>query len=150
VLVYTTDPLPEDIEVTGPVKATLYAASSAIDTDFWMGLVDVREDGYATLIQDGIIRASARDGQGSAPPLRPGEPTRFDIDLWATSIVFRKGHCIRVEVTSSAFNKFARNTNSGEPLAEASRIVVARQTIFHDREWPSCIFLPIRPAQHRH
>lgn len=146
VLVYTTEPLPADVEVTGPIKATLYAASSATDTDYWVGLVDVREDGYATLVQDGIIRASARDGQGSAPPLVPGQPTRFDIDLWATSVVFRKGHRIRVEVTSSAFNKFARNTNSGEALADASRIVVARQTIYHDRDHPSCIHLPIRPS----
>lgn len=144
VLVYSTEPLDADVEVSGAITATLYASSSAVDTDFWVGLVDVRNDGYATLIQDGIIRASARSGDGKAPPLNPGMPTRFDIDLWATSVVFRKGHRIRVEVTSSAFNKFVRNTNSGEPLAEAKTLVVARQTIHHDADHPSHILLPVR------
>jgi putative CocE/NonD family hydrolase len=148
VLVYSTEPLIGDVEVTGPVKATLFAASSAVDTDFWIGLVDVREDGYATLVQDGILRASARDGIGDAPPLEPGKPVRFDIDLWAASIVFRKGHRIRVEVSSSAFSKYARNTNSGEPAADAARVVVARQAIHHDAAHPSHILLPVigRPA----
>lgn len=143
VLVYSTEPLVEDVEVTGPVTAVLYAATSAVDTDFWMGLVDVRPDGFGTLIQDGIVRASARSGAGQTELLEPGRVYRFEIDLWATSILFRAGHRIRVEITSSCFNKYARNTNTGVSLAEAASPVRARQSIYHDREHPSHILLPI-------
>ena len=89
------------------------AATSAPETDFWLGLVDVNEAGYGTQIQDGIIRTSYRDGEGRAPHLEPGEAVCYDIDLWSTSYTVRKGHRLRLEVTSSCFNKYDRNTNTG-------------------------------------
>lgn len=145
-LVYSTGPLERSVEVTGPIKATLHVSSTAIDTDFWVGLVHVRDDGYATLVQDGILKTSHRDGEGKAPPLQPGEIYRLDIDLWATSILFQRGEQIRIEISSSAFDKYARNTNTGDPIAEASRTIVARQTIYHDALRPSHILLPLRAA----
>lgn len=143
VLVYSSGPLDTDMEVTGPIAATLYVASSAVDTDFWVGLVHVRADGYATLLQDGILRTSFRDGAGNAEPLVPGEIYKLDIDLWATSVRFKRGEQIRVEVSSSAFNKYVRNTNTGEPMADAAKIIVARQTVYHDRKHASNIVLPV-------
>lgn len=142
-LVYSTGPLDRDMEVSGPVVATLYVSSSAVDTDFWVGLVHVRADGYATLLQDGILKSSFRDGQGKAPPLRPGEVYRLDIDLWATSILFKQGEQIRLEISSSAFNKYNRNTNTGEPIAGAAHTIVARQTLHHDTAHPSHVVLPV-------
>lgn len=143
VLVYSSGPLAQEIEVTGPITATLHVSSTAVDTDFWVGLVHVRADGYATLVQDGILKTSFRDGVGKAPPLEPGRIYTLDIDLWATSVLFKKGERIRVEVSSSAFNKYNRNTNTGEPIADASRTIVARQTVHHGGEHPSRIVLPV-------
>ena len=148
VLVYATPPLAEPLELTGPIEVVLHAASSAVDTDFWAGLVDVNPAGYATLIQDGIIRASARLGDAPAPPLTPGEVVAYRIDLWATSYELKAGHRLRLEVSSSCFNKFDRNTNTGLPLGQAAGTVVAHQTLFHDALRPSHILLPLvrRPA----
>ena len=147
VLVYSTPPLAEPLEITGPIEATIHAASSAVDTDFWLGLVDVSPDGYGTLIQDGILRASARFGDQSAPPLRADEIVAYRIDLWAASYLLKAGHRLRLEVTSSCFNKFNRNTNTGQPIGQADRTVVARQTIYHDAQHPSLVMLPLaRPA----
>ena len=143
VLVYSSGPLEKDIEITGPIAATLYVSSSAVDTDFWVGLVHVRADGYATLLQDGILKTSFRDGKGNAPPLEPGQIYKLDIDLWSTSLHFKQGEQIRVEISSSAFNKYNRNTNTGEPIADASRTIVARQTVHYGGEHPSKIVLPV-------
>jgi hypothetical protein len=147
VLVYTSTPLAQDLEVTGPVVVKLYAASTAPDTDFTAKLVDVRPDGYAQNLQSGIVRARYRRSTTNPAPLTPGEVTEFIIDLWATSQVFKAGHCIRVEISSSNFPLWDRNPNTGGPvtLTTAAALQTAEQTIFHDARYLSHILLPIIP-----
>ena len=145
VLVYSTPPLERDTEVTGPVTVTLYASSSARDTDFTAKLVDVSPDGYARNLTDGIIRARYRNPRSSASLLQPGQVYEFNIDLWATSNLFRKGHQIRVEISSSNFPRFDRNTNTGAPIGTDSDFVSALQTVHHTAEYPSHVTLPIVP-----
>jgi putative CocE/NonD family hydrolase len=143
VLCYSTPPLSRDVEVTGPVTVTLYAASSAPDTDFTAKLVDVGPDNsYARNLTDGIIRARYRKG-GKPQLITPGEVYEYQIDLWATSNVFKKGHQIRVEISSSNFPRFDRNTNTGKPNNEDPGFVTAMQTVLHDSKHPSHIVLPI-------
>ena len=145
VLVYSTPPLERDTEVTGPVTVTLYASSSARDTDFTAKLVDVSPDGYARNLTDGIIRARYRYPRSPASLLQPGQVYEFNIDLWATSNLFRKGHQIRVEISSSNFPRFDRNTNTGEPIGTDGDFVSALQTVHHTAEYPSHVTLPIVP-----
>jgi hypothetical protein len=146
VLCYTSAPLPADLEVTGPLAVTLFAASSATDTDWTVKLVDVHPDGYAQNLQEGIVRASYRVPGAAPSPIRPGEVYEYAIDLWATSNVFLAGHRIRVEVSSSNFPHWDRNTNTGLPGATADRVLTARQTVCHDAGRPSYILLPVIPA----
>jgi len=145
VLVYSTPPLEQDVEVTGPVKLTLWASSSARDTDFTGKLVDVYPDGKAYNLCDGIVRAQYRNGMDKPALLEPGQATRFDIDLWVTSNLFKRGHRIRIEVSSSNFPRFDRNPNSGKPFGTDTELLSAKQTIFHDREHPSQLVLPVIP-----
>jgi putative CocE/NonD family hydrolase len=142
VLTYTTPPLERDTEVTGPVVVRLWASSSATDTDFVARLVDVYPDGRAMNVTDGIVRARYR--AGSQPSLiEPGRAYCFEIDLWSTSIVFRAGHCIRLQVTSSCFPRWDRNPNTGHTLGADAELQPARQTIFHDSERASHVVLPV-------
>ena len=145
VLVYTTPALEQDLEVTGPVKLVLWAASSARDTDFTGKLVDVHPDGKAYNLCDGIVRAQYRNGTEHSVLLEPGQATQFEIDLWVTSNVFRRGHRIRLEVASSNFPRFDRNPNSGKPFGTDTELLSARQTVFHDRDHPSHLLLPVIP-----
>ena len=146
VLVYSTPPLEHDTEVTGPLTITLYAATSARDTDFTAKLVDVGpDDCCARNLTDGIIRARYRQPRTAAALLNPGEIYEYAIDLWATSNLFKKGHRIRVEISSSNFPRFDRNTNTGNTTAEDSEMITATQTICHDALHPSRIVLPIVP-----
>ena len=145
VLVYTSDRDDRALEVTGPLAVTLFAASSAPDTDFTAKLVDVRPDGFAQNLADGIVRARYRNSRETPTLLTPGEVSRFTIDLWATSHVFLPGHRIRVEISSSNFPRFDRNLNTGEDQATATRWQTARQTVFHDPRYPSHIVLPVIP-----
>ncbi len=148
VLCYTTPPLEHDVEVTGPIKAVLYAATDAVDTDFTAKLVDVYPDGTAIIIQDGIVKAMYRNNDFANPtPLTPGAAEEYTIDMWATSNVFKAGHRIRIEVSSSNFPRYNRNLNKGEPVAAATEAVTARQTIYHDPEYPSHIILPVIPGR---
>ena len=144
-LCYTSAPLNEDTEVTGPVKVVLYAASSALDTDFTAKLVDVCPCGCARNLTDGIVRARYRKSSTMEALLTPGQVEEYEIDLLATSNVFKAGHQIRVEISSSNFPRFDRNPNHGGVIATATKTdcVPALQTIFHDREYPSHIVLPI-------
>ena len=143
VLVYTSDVLSKDIEVTGPVVVRLYAASDAADTDFTAKLVDVYPDGRAYNIVDGIIRARYRKGPEAPPTLiQPNTAIEYTIDLWSTSNVFKQGHRIRVEVSSSNFPRFDRNPNTGELPHKATSMRSALQTVFHDAQRPSHILLP--------
>ncbi|WP_078428226.1 CocE/NonD family hydrolase [Alkalihalobacterium alkalinitrilicum] len=146
VLVYTSEILKESLEVTGPVKVVLYAASTARDTDFTAKLVDVHPDGKAYNIADGIIRASHRNQNESAPSLiEPNKVYCYEIDLLATSNLFKEGHQIRVEISSSNFPRFDLNLNTGEAGRDSSRINQATQKIFHSDQYPSHIVLPIIP-----
>ena len=144
VLVYTGATLTYDLEVTGPILAHLHVASSAPDTDFTVALVDVFPDGRATLIQDGILRASYRHGTDDIAPLEPGCPCKLTVDLWSTSYLVKAGHRLRVEVSSSCFNRYDRNLNTGGPNGRAAIARIAHQTLFHDAERASCIMLPIQ------
>jgi putative CocE/NonD family hydrolase len=147
VLVFTSGELKEDLEVTGPIVVHLWAVSSAPDTDFVARLVDVHPDGYAQNLIDGIIRARYRNFErGEAPSLiEPGVAYEYEIDLWSTSNVFRAGHRIRLDVTSSNFPRWDRNPNTGHEFGASSEQAVARQTILHDREHPSYVVLPVVP-----
>ena len=147
VLVYTTGELKEDLEVTGPIKVHLWAISSATDTDFVARLVDVHPDGYAQNLTDGIIRARYRRfaHREAASLIEPGRAYEYEIDLWATSNIFRAGHRIRLDVTSSNFPRWDRNPNTGHEFGADTELEIAHQTIFHDSEHPSYLVLPIVP-----
>jgi uncharacterized protein len=145
VLVYQTAPLTEPIEVTGPISAVLYAATSARDTDWTVKLVDVHPDGFAQNLQDGIVRARYRESRMKAAPVEPERTYEYTVDLWATSNVFLPGHRIRVEVSSSNFPRFDRNLNTGEDTPTATRMTKANQTVYHDGQRPSHVVLPVVP-----
>lgn len=146
VLVYTSEPLTDPLEVTGPVKVYLWAATDAKDTDFTAKLVDVLPDGRAYNLTDGIIRARYRNGYRRSPDLQ-GEVVAYEIDLWATSNVFLPGHRIRVEISSSNFPRFDANPNTGSTIKDSDQMEVARQTIYHTDQHPSHILLPVIPAK---
>jgi uncharacterized protein len=151
VLVYTSEELAENYTAIGPVYATLYAASSAPDTDFVARLVDVYPDGRAMVVTDGIIRASARESYPAPGTIKPAQPTLIEpgevyeyvIDLWASGITFLEGHRLRVEITSSSFPRWDRNLNTGEDTKDSARSEVAHQRVFHDPERPSNITLTV-------
>jgi putative CocE/NonD family hydrolase len=147
VLVYSTPPLGADLEATGPVSLVLHAATTARDTDWTAKLVDVYPDGRAINVADGILRARYRESLSAAVPVTPGQVYEYRVDLGSTSNVFKAGHRIRVEVSSSNFPCFDRNLNTGGALGE-ERIgdaVVATQTVFHDGARPSRLVLPVVP-----
>jgi putative CocE/NonD family hydrolase len=145
VLVYTGAPLEKAMEVTGPIKVVLYASSSAPDTDFTAKLVDVRPDGYAQNLADGILRARYRESASTPKLLQRDEVCEFTIDLWATSHVFLPGHCVRVEISSSNFPRFDRNLNTGGDQATGATFQTAEQSVFHNARYRSHILLPIIP-----
>ena len=146
VLCYTTPALETPVVVHGPVAVELWAASSAPDTDFTAKLVDVAADGTAHNLADGIVRGRYRDSlrQRSAP-LEPAVPTLFRIDLWDLAHTFLPGHCIRLEISSSNFPRFDRNTNTGNELGRdgASDVVAATQPVFHHVGHASALVLPV-------
>ena len=145
VLVYTTEFLTEDLEIVGPVTLVLYAASSAVDTDFVAKLIDVYPDGRAINVAEGILPARYRNGLRQAELMEPGEVYKMEVDLIGTANLFRTGHRIRVHVTSSHFPQFARNLNTGEPFGTSSVMIVAEQTIHHSADRPSHVMLPVIP-----
>jgi putative CocE/NonD family hydrolase len=146
VLVFSTPPFVRDMEVTGWVSVELFAASSARDTDFTALLVDVAPDGYARFLTDGIVRARYRKSTAGPPVfLTSGQVEKYKIDLWATSNVFKAGHKMRVYVSSSNFPRFDPNRNTGEPIADATGGVKARQAIYHDATHPSALVVPVVP-----
>jgi uncharacterized protein len=145
VLVYSTPPLDEDKEVTGPVTLDLFASSSAVDTDFTAKLVDVAPDGFAKNLTEGILRARYRDSMSAPKLIEPGHVYEYKIDLWSTSNIFLKGHRIRVEVSSSNFPRFDRNLNTGKSASESNTAVTATNTVYHDAQHPSALILPVIP-----
>ena len=143
VLCYTTQPLEQDLEVTGPVKVKLFATSDALDTDFTAKLVDVFPNGYAMNLCDGIMRARYRESFETATLLEPGKIYEYEINLGDTSNVFLKGHCIRLEISSSNFPHFDRNPNTGHEFGVDDELQNAHQTILHNETYPSHILLPV-------
>jgi putative CocE/NonD family hydrolase len=144
VLLFTTPTLEQPLEVTGRVKVILWASSSAKDTDFTAKLTDVHPDGRSMLVLDGIIRARHRDSMEREDFMEPGKTYKFEIDLWSTSIIFNKGHKIRVAVSSSNSPRFDANPNTGGQSWSEPNPVAAKNTIYHDAERPSHIVLPVR------
>jgi uncharacterized protein len=146
VLVYSSKPLGEDMEATGPVTLELWAKSSAVDTDFTAKLVDVAPNGLALNLTDGILRMRYRDSQEKPEMMNPDQVYKITVDLWATSNVFKKGHILRLEVSSSNFPRFDRNLNTGAEQATSREFISATNTILHDAEHPSALVLPVIPA----
>ncbi|WP_100404995.1 CocE/NonD family hydrolase [Bacillus solitudinis] len=145
VLCYTTEVLESSLEVIGAVKAIIYASSSAKDTDFTVKLVDVHPDQRAFILTEGIIRGRYRNSFEKEKLLVPNQTYEFQIDVGATANLFKAGHQIRVEISSSNFPKFDANTNTGGVIAEEqnSDTIVAKNCIFHNQQFPSRIILPI-------
>lgn len=137
VLVYTTGPLTSDLEVTGPVRALLFAATDAPSTDWVVRLCDVDEEGVSRNVTDGVLRTQPAEGVDP--------PRAHEVDLWSTSIVFRAGHRIRVQITSSNFPRWDRNLNTGERCDRATDIRTAHQTVYHDADRLSRLVLPTVP-----
>jgi putative CocE/NonD family hydrolase len=146
VLVFTTPRLRRDVEVTGPITVTLWARSSAHDTDWTAKLDDVYPRGPSMLIEYGIQRARYRASQTHPTPIRPGRIYRYSIRIWPTSNLFKAGHRIRLEISSSNFPMYDRNPNTGHPFAQDAQLRTARQTIYHDARHPSAITLPLVPG----
>ncbi|MGH7970726.1 MAG: CocE/NonD family hydrolase, partial [Limisphaerales bacterium] len=145
VLSFTTPAFKHDFEVTGHIKLVLYASSSAVDTDFTGKLVDVWPNGFAQNLTEGILRARYCDSQAKPDYLNPGHIYKFTIDLWSTSNVFKAGHKLRLDISSSNFPRFDRNPNTGDSPESASRWVKATNVIYHDRAHPSVLVLPVMP-----
>jgi len=145
ILVYTTEPLQHDLEVTGPVELTLFAASSQPDTDFTGTLVDVHPDGRAIIICEGIIRARYRQSNETPTLIEPGAVLEYRFSLSETSNVFKAGHRIRLEVSSSNFPRFDRNQNTGNLEGVDDEVTDADQMIHHSAEYPSHLTLAVIP-----
>jgi putative CocE/NonD family hydrolase len=152
VLVFQTPPLTNDVEVTGRLIVKLWAASNSPDTDFTAKLIDVYPPsmdfpaGVDLNIGDSIVRARYRKGPGKAELLTPGQPYEFTIEMYPTSLVFMRGHRIRLDISSSNFPRFDVNPNTGEPLNDNRRWRIAENSIYADPQHPSHIVLPIIPA----
>ena len=145
VLVYTTEPLDEDLTVIGPVQVELWASSSARDTDFTAKLVDVHLDGYAHNVSEGIVRARFRNSDYLESWITPGAVHDYTIDMGYTANVFRKGHRIRLEISSSNFPHFDRNLNTATPFGEGAEPKTATQRVLHDHLHPSQLVLQVAP-----
>jgi uncharacterized protein len=145
VVSYTSDVLERDVDVVGPVEVVLYAASSVRDTDFVVRLCDVHPDGRSIFITEGILRAryrNSRDGD-STELLEPGEVAEYRLRCYPTANVFRRGHRLRLDVTSSSFPRCSRNLNTGEDVGTGTRVAVARQAVLHTDRYPSHVKLPV-------
>jgi uncharacterized protein len=145
VLVYTSAPLSEDLEVTGPVRTVLYVSTSVNDTDFTAKLVDVQPDGRPLLVTDGIQRLRYRLSLDKPVFVKRNQAYQISVDCGVTSYVFSSGHRIRLEISSSNFPRFDRSLNSTGPNADQTRLPKARQTVFHEKGYPSSVILPIIP-----
>jgi len=145
VLVYSTAPLSEPLEICGPLTVRLHAASSARDTDWTAKILDVHPDGFAQRLNDGIVRARFRRSTEEESFLEPGRVESYDIDAWSTCVLMGEGHRLRLEISSSAFPKFDRNLNTGGRIGMETKGIVAEQSVYHDREHPSRVLIPVVP-----
>ena len=143
ILVYTSESLQEGLEVSGFIEATLYVSSDAKDTDFTIKLIDVYPDGRAYNLDETIFRARFREGFDKEVFMEDGQVYKIEMSPMSTSNYFQKGHRIRIEVSSSNFPRFERNLNTGGRNYDESEGVVATNRIFHSREYPSQIRLPL-------
>lgn len=146
VLCYTSAPMEADLEVTGPIKVVLYAATDVTDTDWTAKLVDVSPTGYAKNLCDGIIRARYRQSFSNPLLLEPNRIYEYEIEVGVTGNVFQKGHCIRLDISSSNFPRFDRNANTGQAFGTDVELCRANQMIHHARVYPSHILLPVIPS----
>ncbi len=152
ILVFITPPLEKDVEVTGPIDVKLWASSTALDTDFTAKLIDVHPPtkdypaGIDMGLEDGIIRARFRNSLEREELMEPRTIYEFTIQLYPTSNLFKAGHRIRLDISSSNFPRFDINPNTGEPLNGHRRMVVATNTVYHDRDHASHVILPIIPS----
>lgn len=143
ILVYTTAATEEPQWICGPLRVRLFAASSALDTDFTAKVLDVHPDGFAQRLNDGLIRARFRLGNDRQVLLKRGEVEDYDIDVWSTCLELQKGHRLRLEISSSSFPKFDRNLNTGGTLGAETSGVIARQQVFHEQLHQSYLLLPV-------
>jgi putative CocE/NonD family hydrolase len=146
VLVYTSDPLQQDVEVTGPIILHLFASTDRTDTDFTGKIADVAPSGYAKILLEGVIRGRYWKTFQKQNLLTPNQIYEFYVDLWSTSNVFLKGHRIRIEVSSSNFPKYDPNPNTGHKFGEDAEVLLANQRVYHDTEHASYVALPVIPA----
>jgi len=146
-MAFTSEPLEDEMEITGPMTGTLYAISDARDTDWYMMLLNVFPDGRAERIQEGVARARFRNGFDRPSLLEPGRVYRYDMDLWFTGIVLPPGHRLRVVVSSALFPKYDRNLNTGGDNERDTEYVSAHQRVLHDAAHPSHVTLPVIPRR---
>ena len=142
---YSSEPLRDDTEITGPVTVDLWASSTAADTDFTAKLEVVEPDGEVINLNNGILRTVFRDSLTSPQPAVPGRAYEYQIAIWPTSYLFRAGEAIRLEISSSDYPQFAPNPNTGQPFGQSADTQPATQTILHDAADPSAVVLPIIP-----
>jgi putative CocE/NonD family hydrolase len=143
ILVYTSNPFKNDTEIVGDIVANLFISSSSIDTDFTAKLVELRPDGYARIIEDGIAKTRFREGFEKKVTMIPGSIYEIEIKIGTTAILIPKGHRIRLEISSSNFPKYPRNANTGIKETDAVNYVKAKQTIYHSPKFPSRLVLPV-------
>jgi len=141
VLVFTSKELKKPLNVVGMVTAELYVSTSAVDTDFITRLSDVHPNGYVQRMCQGISRLRYREGYDKIKLVKPGEILKISIDMFGTGQQFQKGHFVRLEVTSSAFPSVAPNYNTGESMWEEKDPIIATQTVYHSKKYPSCLIL---------
>ncbi|MGH8175886.1 MAG: CocE/NonD family hydrolase [Steroidobacter sp.] len=143
---FMTKPLEEDVAITGPVSAELWVATDGPDSDIMAKLVDVYPDGYEAIVLDTPIRLRYRNGRMQADQVKmmtPGQAEKVTIDLWATSLLFEKGHRIALHLTSSNHPRYDVNDNNGAPPGEPAKPRVAKNTVYFDKEHPSAVILPV-------
>lgn len=147
VLVYTSAPVLDPLMICGPLRAKLFARTSARDTDWTARVLDVWPSGFAERLYEGIVRGRFRQGNSKEVLLTPGKVYDYDINMGSTCITLLKGHRVRLEISSSAFPLFDRNLNTGDALATEARAVVAEQTVLHDKRHASYLLLPVVHAR---
>ena len=145
ILVYVTEPFKEPLTFAGPVSATLYASSSARDTDWFMSLMEVDKEGKIFPLVAGRLRARFHRSTKKPELLKPGRVYEYKLDLWQTGITIPAGHRLRVEVASASFPLFSRNLNTGGHNETETKYVAAKQTVYHNQQYPSHVLLPVIP-----
>jgi hypothetical protein len=149
VLVYTGEPLTEPLDVVGPVRLVAFVSTSAADTDVTAKLIDLHPNGFAQRLCDGLVRLRYRDGHERTQPVEPDTVYEVEIAMWDTAQRFLPGHCIRLEVASSAHPKFSTNSGTGGDESEATETVVAHNRLFHDAARQSRLLLTVLERTHK-